>query len=220
MMTASKNVRQAIEACGDVVVEGHFVYASGRHGSHYFNKDAIFLHHEPLTEICNAMASAYRTARPTAVVGPAIGGAILAQLVVSRLHAFCHWTAASLGGTAAPDIIAAFAEKTAEGGYAFGRGYGRAIRRRRTLVVEDVLTSGETCRKVVEAAEAAGAEVVGVAAIVNRGKVTAKAVGSCRLVALATLDLASWAEDECPLCVSGVPVRTDLGKGREFLAKK
>ena len=38
--------------------------------------------------------------------------------------------------------------------------------------------------------------------------------------ALVDVKLDSWAEEECPLCAEGVPINTEVGKGREFLARQ
>jgi orotate phosphoribosyltransferase len=60
--------------------------------------------------------------------------------------------------------------------------------------------------------------VVGVAALCNRGGVTAEALGAPALYSLASVPLESWPAEECPLCAAGVPVNTRLGKGAAFLA--
>jgi orotate phosphoribosyltransferase len=65
---------------------------------------------------------------------------------------------------------------------------------------------------------AAGAEVVGVSALCNRGGVTAAALGAPALHSLLDVRLDSWPAEACPLCRDGVPVNVDVGKGREFRA--
>jgi hypothetical protein len=40
------------------------------------------------------------------------------------------------------------------------------------------------------------------------------------LVALLDVALDAWDADACPLCRDGVPINTDVGKGREFLARR
>jgi orotate phosphoribosyltransferase len=45
-------------------------------------------------------------------------------------------------------------------------------------------------------------------------------IGDVPLNALLQIDLQTYAADECPLCASAVPINTELGKGRAFLAKK
>jgi len=40
------------------------------------------------------------------------------------------------------------------------------------------------------------------------------------LFALVNVQLDAWDEADCPLCAQNVPINTDVGKGRECLAKK
>lgn len=206
------DTRAILAECGAVIESSHFVYASGRHGSTYVNKDAVFLRPDLLSTLCLRLALANARLDAEAVVGPAVGGAILAQLVAGHL---ISWSKTMRG-----DVRAAFADKTADGGYAFARGYDAAIAGKRVLLVEDILTTGGSVRKVADAARAAGAHVVGAVALVNRGGVTAETVGVPTLSSLVDLSFPSWDETSCPLCAGGVPVRTDLGKGKDFLARK
>lgn len=203
--------RSILAACGAVVESSHFAYASGRHGSAYVNKDAVFLRPDTLSALCLRLALANARRDVDVVVGPAVGGAILAQLVAGHL---LNWSQVRR------DVRAAFADKTTGGGYAFARGYDAAIAGRKVLLVEDILTTGGSCRKVADAARAAGATVVGASALVNRGGVTAEAIGIPVLTSLVDLAFPSWDEAACPLCAGGVPMRTDLGKGAEYLARK
>jgi orotate phosphoribosyltransferase len=85
-------------------------------------------------------------------------------------------------------------------------------------VVEDVLNTGGSVRQAVAAVRAAGGEVVAVAALCNRGGVTAADLGVPAVVALVELSLDSWDAPACPLCRDGVPIDTRIGKGREFLS--
>ena len=57
-------------------------------------------------------------------------------------------------------------------------------------------------------------------ALCNRGGITAADLGVPAFSALVTLSLDSWEATSCPLCRGGVPVNTDIGKGREFLASR
>ena len=104
------------------------------------------------------------------------------------------------------------------------RGYEKDVAGKFVLVVEDVLNSGATVIKTINAVKKAGGEVVGVAAIANRsgGKVNAETLGVPFLFSLKDLSMPMYPEDECPICQEkGIKsVRTELGKGREFLLRK
>ena len=73
----------------------------------------------------------------------------------------------------------------------------------RVLVVEDVITTGKSTRETIAVARAFGSNVIGAAAIINRG------AGLDVGVSLETLTDVSWPAyeaGECPLCADGVPV--------------
>ena len=188
---------------GGILTGRHVVYTSGRHGSAYVNKDAVYPHTERVRELCALMADAARPLGAEVVCGPAMGGIILAQ-----------WTGHHLA------LPAVYAEKAPEGGMALRRGYDALVRGRRVLVVEDVVNTGGSLAEAIRAVRAAGGVVVGATALCNRGGVTAADLDIPVLHALLELSLDSWSAEECPLCRRGVPVNTQVGKGREFLARQ
>ncbi len=185
-----------------MITGSHVVYTSGKHGSAYVNKDAVYPRTARVAELCRFLADASAPHRPEVVCGPAMGGIILAQ-----------WTGHHLG------LPAVYAEKTA-GGMALRRGYDKLVAGRRVLVVEDILNTGGSIRETIAGVREAGGNVVAAAALVNRGAVTAADVGAPVLVALLDVALDAWDADACPLCRDGVPINTDVGKGRQFLAER
>jgi orotate phosphoribosyltransferase len=74
----------------------------------------------------------------------------------------------------------------------------------KTLVVEDVVTTGGSTRETIDALRKAGASVIGAASIIDRSSGQAD-VGAKR-IALATLDVRAMQPDECDLCRAGVEV--------------
>ncbi len=192
-----------------VIMHGHFVYTSGKHGPVYLNKDALYPDTETTSRLCQAIARRFIESKVQAVVGPALGGIILSQ-----------WTAYHLTHMNGKAIPGVYAEKSV-GGFILTRGYDKWIADRRVLIVEDILNTGGSVRKVVDAVRDAGGNVIGVGALCNRGKVTAHDVGDVpQLEALVNITLEVHDPDKCPLCADGVPINTDVGKGREFLAEQ
>lgn len=194
-----------LEASGAILTGRHVVYTSGKHGSAYVNKDAVYPHTARVAALGAMLADAARAWEPEVVCGPALGGIVLSQ-----------WTAHRLG------VPSVFAEKAPDDADAMilARGYDRLVRDRRVLVVEDIVNTGVSVRRAVAAVRAAGGTVVGVAALCNRGRVTAEALGVPALAALVEVDLDAWDEADCPLCRDGVPISTDVGKGRAYLAAR
>ncbi len=191
------------------VRKGHFVYKSGRHGNEYINKDALFMYPRELSMICKEMVERFHVDGFVGrVIGPAVGGAILAQWVAHHLQSIYP----------SRDVRALFAEKDGDA-FIIKRGYDEVIKGTRTLVVEDVVTTGDSARKVVEAAQRAGAIVAGVFALWNRGG-RAINVGNVPFHALISTEIESYPEKACYLCEQNVPVNIDVGHGREYLARK
>lgn len=204
-------VLSTLDEVGAVITDSHIVYASGRHGSAYVNKDAIYPHVDFVAEFCRAIAEHFCAEDIDVVASPAVGRVALAQ----------H-TALQLLEITGDLVFAVYAEKEKDGKtFSFRRGYDDYIPGKRVLVVEDVLTTGGSAKSVIEAVRALEGEVVGLGAICNRGGVKPRDVGDVpELFALCNIQLDSWPEDECPLCREGVPINTEVGKGREFLAQK
>ena len=71
----------------------------------------------------------------------------------------------------------------------------------RVLVVEDVLTTGRSTRETMQVAKAAGAQVVGAAAIVDRSE--ADPGFDVPFHALVTMRLETYEPSRCPLCARG-----------------
>ncbi len=188
---------------------GHFVYTSGRHGDSYVLKDALYASPKDTLRVCAEMARRFKDAHIDAVIGPAIGAAILAQ-----------WTAFHLSDMTKRDIAAVYADKDGEGGFVIKRGYDKLIAGKNVLVVEDLTTTGGSIKRVVDAVRAAGAQVAGAVVLCNRGHVTKEQAGNPSVFEqLVSLDLESWDADMCDLCKKNIPVNTDVGHGRSFVQR-
>ncbi len=179
-----RSILEMLKAAG-VYMEGHFLLTSGRHSRTFFMFSQAFQHPRHAEVLGRELARLFAGDRVETVVGPAMGGVILA-----------HEVARALG------CRSFFAEK-AEGGMAFKRGF--AVRPgERVLVVEDVVTTGGSVKKVIGLVQAAEAEVVGVGAILDRSG--GMDFGVLPFRALATVDAPSYRPEECPLCRDGQPV--------------
>lgn len=191
-----------------VITGNHVVYTSGKHGSEYVNKDAIYPHTTVTSELCKALASRFAYYGVEVVIAPAVGGVILSQ-----------WIAFHLKMTSQHDVLSVYADKEGES-FVIKRGYDKLIKGKRVLIVEDVLTTGGSVQKVVRAVRELGCEIVGVGALCNRGGITAEQLEVSFLHSLVNVSLESWDEADCPMCKDGVPINTDVGKGKEFLARR
>src|ERR1700730_11392770 len=206
------NIMQMFTDVGAIVAGSHFVYTSGRHSSVYINKDALYLHTETISALCKRMVERYDPQQIDAVVGPVLGGIVLSQWAAH------HLDQRRTGG----ETLAIYAEKASDGRdkqFFFGRGYSRYIVGKNILVVEDVLTTGGSARQVIEVVGGLGGNVVALSALCNRGNVGSSDVGDVLVSALVSIDLDTYAPEDCPLCKSNVPINTELSKGKSFLAR-
>src|SRR5436305_5066969 len=206
-------IMQMFVDVGAIVRDSHFVYSSGRHSSVYINKDALYLHTKVISTLCQLMAQPYNADEVDVVVGPVLGGIVLSQWVAYYLNA----------GRASGETLALYAEKEGDGpdkSFLFRRGYDSYIPGKNILVVEDVLTTGGSARQVIELVRKHGGNVVGLSALCNRGEVQPQDVENVPIHTLITLPLETYAEADCPFCRQRIPVNTELGKGKAFLAKQ
>ena len=204
----STRTRQLLDECGALITDGHFVYASGEHGSGWIAKDIINTNPSRPRELGAMLAEAVRDAGIEAdvVCGPAIGGVICAQYTALAMGTEC-----------------VFAERHHESGneiFVLKRRYDEAVIDRRVLVVDDVINTGHSTGLVLDAVRAAGGEVVGVATWINRGNVGARELGVERFVFLDEVHLPSTPAVDCELCARSVVVNTDYAHGAEYMASK
>lgn len=204
----SDEVVRVLEQQGAILRKTHVVLKSGRHSDMYVNKDAIIPDALLLNQLVAQMVERFVDLKPEIVAAPAVAGVALSQ-----------WGAYHLGRLTGAPVLAVYADKEGEG-FAFKRGYDQRIADKRALVIEDVVTTGNSASLVIAAARALGAEVVGLSVMVNRGGLTAETFGVQRFHALCDLPLETWAEADCPLCAQDVPVNTSVGHGAAFLARR
>lgn len=207
--TAAGRVEALFRSSG-ALREGHFQLKSGRHGTSYLEKFQVLQHPAAVSELC-AMIAALVTDpadRPTVdvVVGPTTGGVILA-----------FETARQLG------LPGFFAEELRETGGASRRVFRRGFRLepgQRVLLVDDILTTGGSLLAMLPPIEAAGAELVRAAVLVDRAggttAVTSPASGrTYPVTALWVLDLPTYEPGPatCPACAAGRPVEAPGSSG-------
>jgi orotate phosphoribosyltransferase len=167
------------------LLEGHFRLSSGLHSNGYLQCALVLQDPQTAGTLGALLADRVRHMSPAAVLSPALGGVIVG-----------HEVARALGARAI------FAERQ-DGRLLLRRGFSLA-RGERVLVVEDVVTTGLSTSETIEVARAAGAEVVGAGALVDRSS------GGARLdvpfEALLAVDLPTWDPAACPLCGQGLEI--------------
>jgi orotate phosphoribosyltransferase len=167
------------------LLDGHFRLSSGLHSSGYLQCALVLQDPAVAGTLGAAVATQVRELTPAVVLSPALGGVIIG-----------HEVARALG------VRALFAERQ-DGRLALRRGFQLAPAER-VLVVEDVITTGLSTRETMEVARAAGAEVVGAAALVDR--TAGHSALGVPFRALLAVELPTWEPATCPLCARGIEV--------------
>jgi len=132
-----------------------------------------------------AIADKYSSEGIELVASPAIGGIVIGHEVARALGARFLWTERESG------------QMTLRRGFTVSPG-------EKTLVVEDVITTGGSTRETIEALQRAGANVVAAASIIDRSAGGAD-VGVPRTT-LASLKVLSVEAAVCDACKLGEPV--------------
>ncbi len=165
------------------ILDGHFLLTSGRHSPLYVEKFRLLEQPRHTERLCRLIADHFRPQGVQLVAAPTTGGIILGYEVARQLG-----------------VRGIFAEKAQEG-RRFGRGF-RVAPGERTLVVDDVLTTGGSIRDVLEAVRAEGAEPIGVGILVDR--TAGRADFGLPFFACLALELPSYDPAECPLCAQQI----------------
>lgn len=171
---------QVIQAFRDAgaLLEGHFLYTSGRHGRQFLQAARVFQYPKYVERFGEAIAENFRDNAIELVVGPATGGIVLA-----------YETARHLG------CRAAYTEKDGADGMALKRGFALE-QGERVLVVEDITTTGGSVRKSMVHLRARGAEIAGVSVLIDRSGGSVNF--DCPYFPLARLHMESWPSDALP----------------------
>ncbi len=165
------------------LLKGHFRLSSGLHSDRYLQCARLLMWPERAEEAGRALADRLREFSPRMIASPALGGILIGHEVARALR-----------------VPFVFAERQEEA-FVLRRGF-RIQPGEPVAVAEDVFTTGESAREVIDTLSAGGAKVVAAGSIVDRGLAgRALPVPSRSLLALF---LPAWPAEECPLCRKGV----------------
>ena len=167
------------------LLEGHFQLTSGLHSTIYLQCARVLQFPDKAEMFGRAIAEKFADAGIQLVASPAIGGIVIGHEVARALGARFIWSEREGG------------EMTLRRGFTVSPG-------EKTLVVEDVITTGGSTRETIEALQQAGGDVVAAASIIDRSGGIVE-VGVPR-VALATLKVLAVEPESCDACRSGEPV--------------
>ena len=167
--------------------QGHFKLSSGLHSGAYMQCALVLQNPIIAARLCKALAAKFRADAPDVVLGPAMGGIVLAYELARAFNA-----------------RAIFTERDDDGKMKLRRGF-TVTPANKVLVAEDVLTTGKSVKEVISLLRKDGVVPIGVAALVDRsaGKLDFDGVKHENLI---KLDIPVFKEEDCPLCQEGIPI--------------
>ena len=164
------------------LLDGHFLLSSGLHSDKYAQMAKLLQYPDKAAEVLKPVADMVRDLIVDVVVGPAMGGIVVAYELGRQLG-----------------VRAIFTERennvmTLRRGFEIKPG-------ERVLITEDVVTTGKSSKETADVIEALGGKVLGIASVVNR----TQSEIFCPVYAAIKLDVATYDPEDCPLCKEGIP---------------
>jgi orotate phosphoribosyltransferase len=168
------------------LLEGHFLLTSGLHSPKYLQCARVMEDPARGEHLCRQLARAFAGDRIECVVGPAIGGILVAHELARALK-----------------VRSVFTERQ-DGKMTLRRGF-EIRQNERLILVEDVVTTGGSLVEVKDLVMALGGEVVAIASLVDRTSGRDPGLGT-PLTSLLKIDVPTYMPESCPLCAAGVPL--------------
>ena len=165
------------------LLEGHFLLSSGRHSNRYCQCARLLQHPDKAEKVLSVVVDKIKDLDFDIVVGPAMGGVIVAYEVARQLGK--------------PGI---FTERK-DGEMTLSR--FEIEKGTKVIISEDVVTTGKSTMEVCRLLESLGAEVVGVCCIVDRRGYISEL--TLPLYSAIKLEVESYDTNECPLCKENIP---------------
>lgn len=187
----------------------HFKGTSGKHISGYCNIDPVLPFTDLVSQMTESIASKFTGLGVQTVIAPATGGIPLSQ-----------WGPFHLKKLEGKEVLGVWADKAKPEGFEIERaGFRDAVKDRKVLVLEDIINTMHSIKKVIELTRNNGGEIVGVGSIVANNGVSAEALGVEKFFNLATFTYEKWDESNCDLCAKKVPMVIDIGHGDKFITE-
>ena len=189
--------RGIILRTGAYLTNDHFVLPSGRHAQEYVEK-ALATTEPAFTEGLGDVIAKHFADQPIDLVITTGYGASLLGHCVARAHPL------------RPRFI--YANKQRDGSGASQVSLPREFRQYfagdpRVLIVEDILTTGETVKGLIDLVKSLGGRVVGIGTLWRRSQ---KVQFKYPLFTLVDREFPTYAPKDCPMCRKGIPINRDF----------
>lgn len=181
-MYTDKELLEILKETG-ALMEGHFKLTSGMHSSNYVQCAKLLRYPDKAEIFAQALAKKFKNDKIELVVGPAIGGIVIAYELARALGV--------------PGIFAEREDNkmTLKRGFEIEKG-------QRILVAEDVITTGGSVQEVVDLLEELGGNPIGAATIIDRSSAETLKL-KLPYKSLLQLEIPVYDEKDCPMCKEG-----------------
>lgn len=167
----------------EALLEGHFLLSSGKHSNRYCQCAKLLQHPDKAEKVLGVVAEQLSDIDFDLVVGPAMGGVIVAYELGRQMKKPAIFTERENG------------EMTLRRGFSIKPG-------QKVIITEDVVTTGKSFKEAAKVIEGLGGEVVAVVCIVDR---TTTKVTDFPMFSAIKLDIESYEKDQCPMCKENIP---------------
>ncbi len=168
----------------EVLRDGHFVFSTGHHSSGLVDRDRLLTDPSAASHMGYAIAKHFFTAHIETVAVPSIWGAGLAQWVAYYLDPKAHVV------TATPN----------NGGLTIASNLEYLIRDRRILLVDNLISTGETMRPFAALVSRLGGEVIGIGTLWSG---VDDQIGGQTIFGLLNQYYEAVTAEACTLCAAG-----------------
>ena len=167
----------------NALLEGHFLLSSGKHSDRYVQCAKLLQYPDKAAKALSVVVEKLKDIEIDIIVGPAMGGIIVAYELGRQL-----------------DKPAIFTERE-EGEMKLKRGF-HIEKGQKVLIAEDVVTTGKSAYEAIRVVEEYGGIVVGIGCLANRsnGDLKYPVYGGTKL------EIKTYDVEDCPLCKEGLPI--------------
>lgn len=167
----------------NALLEGHFLLSSGKHSDKYVQCAKLLQYPDKAAKALEVVVEKVKDLDIDIVVGPAMGGVIVAYELGRQLGKPAIFTEREDG------------EMKLKRGFQIEKG-------QRVLIAEDVVTTGKSAYEAIKVVEEHGGIVVGIGCIADRSKGDIK----YPLYAGTKLEINTYENEDCPLCKENLPI--------------
>jgi len=179
--------------------EGHFRFESGYHSDRWLDLDLLFLRPTLVRPFAHELAQKLSKHNITAICGPLMGGALVAEMIASELDIEFYYTERFVNSQ--QDTLYPIE-------YRLPATLVKPIHGKNVAIVDDVISAGSAVRGTLTNLRQWGIGSVVVGALLVLGDSASDYFGqqNIPIESFAALPSNLWLPAECPLCKSNVPL--------------